>query len=214
MDQNHEAPPGRAAPSLRASSLLSPGLGFPGQTASPRQNRGWGLHYHVVTHGDKAGAEIIRVHHACLLLWGQWHQDTGGSEAGGGKAGPGPGRQGTDGQKGRSTCMIGGVRKGKGTQEEIHPRGGERTGRGNSPSTGWRVTRREEDGPRAGSHKRRPRAEVRGRSNWKRSPTRARQGQQERTSPRGPRERGDREIQTEREKRKEKRVISRPGCHP
>lgn len=23
---------------------------------------------HVVTHGDKAGAEIIRVHHACLLL--------------------------------------------------------------------------------------------------------------------------------------------------
>lgn len=107
-DRNLEAPPGRAAPNLRASSLPWPGLGLSGQLAGPRQNRGWGLHYHVVTHGDKAGAEIIRVHHACLLLWGQWHQDTGGSEAGGGRASPGPEDRAQKAGRGSRSVWLGG----------------------------------------------------------------------------------------------------------
>lgn len=69
-------PSGKGTSSLRASSSPRPGLGLFGQLAAPRQDRGWGLRYHVVTHGDQAGAEIIRVHHACLLLWGHWHRDT------------------------------------------------------------------------------------------------------------------------------------------
>lgn len=62
------APSGEGSPGPRASRLPRRGRGLCGQLAAPRWDRGWGLHYHVVTHGDQAGSEIIRVHHACLLL--------------------------------------------------------------------------------------------------------------------------------------------------
>lgn len=53
----------------------------------------------------------------------------------------------------------------------------------------------------------------RGQSSGRRSPTQGRRGREERTRPTA-HGKGDREIQTEREEKKEKRVISRPGGHP
>lgn len=54
---------------------------------------------------------------------------------------------------------------------------------------------------------------VRGRSSRRRSPTRAGRGQQERMSPMAHRKGGG-QGDPDREEKKEKRVISRPGCHP
>lgn len=49
---------------------------------------------------------------------------------------------------------------------------------------------------------------------WAEAPDTGQAGTAGEDEPRGPRERGDGEIQTEREKKKEKRVISGPGRHP
>lgn len=49
---------------------------------------------------------------------------------------------------------------------------------------------------------------------WEEEPDVGQAGTAGEDEPRGPQERGDRESQTEREKKKEKRVISRPGRHP
>lgn len=67
----------------------------------------------------------------------------------------------------------------------------------------------EETDTQAGSQERQPKAEVRS----QRNPTVGRQGEQKRMSPMAHRK-GDRESQTEREEKKEKCVISRPGGHP
>lgn len=58
---------------------------------------------------------------------------------------------------------------------------------------------------------------VRGRSSRRRSPTRARRGQQERTSPMAHRKGGDREIQTEKRKRRNALFLApdaTPECAP
>lgn len=115
MDQNHEAPPGMGGPPAHhGQDSASPVIWL----AAPCQGRGWGLRYHVVTHGDKAGAEIIRVHHACLLLWGQGHQDTRRR-----KGRPRARKTGHRWPEGRSRCTVLGS-GGRGGQEGERNTGG------------------------------------------------------------------------------------------
>lgn len=106
-----------------------------------------------------------------------------------------------------------GVRKGEETQE-THPQGGERR---EMQKSVHRMESDEERGRWAPS--RFPRKTIEGRSQrlkqWEdMGPDMGPVGTVGEDEPQGPQERGDREIQTEREKKKEKRVISRPGCHP
>ena len=115
MDQNLEAPPGMGGPPAHhGQDSASPVIWL----AAPCQGRGWGLRYHVVTHGDKAGAEIIRVHHACLLLWGQGHQDTRRR-----KGRPRARKTGHRWPEGRSRCTVLGS-GGRGGQEGERNTGG------------------------------------------------------------------------------------------
>lgn len=97
--------------------------------------------------------------------------------------------------------------------------------RGKSPQEGGRQSREmqisvhrmesgEERGRWAPSRFPRKTTEGRGRSSGGEEPDTGQGGTAGEDEPRGPQGRGDREIQTEREKKKEKRVISRPGRHP
>lgn len=221
MDQNLEAPPGMGGPPAHhGQDSASPVIWL----AAPCQGRGWGLRYHVVTHGDKAGAEIIRVHHACLLLWGQGHQDTRRR-----KGRPRARKTGHRWPEGRSRCTVLGS-GGRGGQEGERNTGGRdaKTHPGKI-STGRRKTEQRDaksvHGMESDEERRRwapcrfPRkiteGRGQGRSSGRRSPPGARRGQQK-TSPAAHRKReARRSRQREREKRKkEKRVISRPGRHP
>lgn len=182
------------------------------------------LHYHVVTHGDKAGAEIIRVHHACLLLWGSGTKTQGGSEEGG-RTDPEPVRRGTD-ARGRMRCTVSESGRAEGhrrsrckytSRENVHRKEEDRAGRCKSPSTVQRTARREEGRHGAGSHGSQPRAE----SEVRAAGGGARWGQvgAAEDKPHGPQKRGDREIQTDREEKKEKHALflapaATPECAP
>lgn len=130
-DHNLEAA-GEGSPSPEGLQTPPLGRGLCGQLAAPHQDRGWGLHYHVITHRDKAGAEIICVHHAYLLLWGQWHQDTRRIRGGMKKGRPGARKTWHRGPEGRMRYMVSGSGRGKEhrsrckytTRENVHRKEG------------------------------------------------------------------------------------------
>lgn len=131
-----------------------------------------------------------------------------------------PGARKTEhrGPEGRMMCMVSGSGRGKEhrsrrkytTGENVHRKEG-RQSREMQKSV-HSMENGEERGRQARS--RFPRKTTESRVTGRSSGRRSQVGTAEDDEPHGPQERGDREIQTDREEKKEKRVISRPGCHP